>query len=143
MPDLVKMLRDLADAYERESKGEESKALQDRIDSLEAKVKETSRKATATEREEAFEEISDEEMELIRQHRAGTTTPPVVADPPVDPPVDPPATAKTRPGRKKGQAYQWTVDEKGAVQKTDIAHIYSGPDEPDEVAIEEPAADAA
>lgn len=143
MPDLVKMLRDLADAYERESKGEESKALQDRIDSLESKVKETSRKATVSEREEAFEEISDEEMELIRQHRAGTTAPPVaVAGGSTGGSTGGSAT-KTRPGRKKGQAYQWTVDEKGAVQKTDIAHIYSGEDEPDEVAIEEPAADAA
>lgn len=139
MPDLVKMLRDLADAYERESKGEESKALQDRIDKLEADLKKEA--PTPREVDEATEEITDEELELIRAHRKNRAAPPAPA-PAADPPPDPP-TAKTRPGRKKGQAYQWTVDGKGKVQRTDIAHIYSGEDEPDQVEILEEEADAA
>lgn len=40
---------------------------------------------------------------------------------------------KTRPGRKNGRAYAWYVDEKGKVQVSDVARVYSGEDEPDEV----------
>ena len=40
---------------------------------------------------------------------------------------------KTRPGRKSGRAYGWWIDEKGKVIPLDIARIYSGEDEPDEV----------
>lgn len=39
---------------------------------------------------------------------------------------------KTRPGRKKGRAYGWTV-KNGRVVLTDVAQVYSGEDEPDEV----------
>jgi len=40
---------------------------------------------------------------------------------------------KTRPGRKAGRAYSWYVDEKGRVKVSDVAQVYSGEDEPDEV----------
>jgi len=40
---------------------------------------------------------------------------------------------KTRPGRKNGKAYGWYVDENGRVKVTDVAQVYSGEDEPDEV----------
>lgn len=40
---------------------------------------------------------------------------------------------KTRPGRKNGRAYGWYVDEKGRVKVSDVASVYSGEDEPDEV----------
>ncbi len=40
---------------------------------------------------------------------------------------------KTRPGRKSGRAYGWYVDEKGRVKVSDVATVYSGEDEPDEV----------
>ena|SRR5260221_8028586 len=66
------------------------------------------------------------------------------ADPPIDPPADPPAdppSGKTRPGRKSGNAYDWTVDDDGNVVRDGVAHIYSGADEDDEVAL--PEADAA
>lgn len=39
---------------------------------------------------------------------------------------------KTRPGRKHGRAYGWTV-KNGRVVLTDVATVYSGEDEPDEV----------
>jgi len=133
LPDLVKMLRDLADAYEKESKGEADSELRAEI----AALKEQIAAKPKAEREEAFEEISDEELELIRQHRAGKTAPPPPAPAAESQPA---AETRTRPGRKKGKAYGWTVDDAGAVVKTDIAHIYSGEDEPDEVEL--PPADA-
>jgi hypothetical protein len=40
---------------------------------------------------------------------------------------------RIRPGRKSGRAYGWWIDDDGEVVKLDIARIYSGPDEPDEV----------
>lgn len=41
--------------------------------------------------------------------------------------------ARTRPGRKSGRAYSWWIDEKGEIVQLDIARVYSGEDEPDEV----------
>lgn len=40
---------------------------------------------------------------------------------------------KTRKGRKHGRAYDWYVDDKGRVKVTDVATVYSGEDEEDEV----------
>lgn len=40
---------------------------------------------------------------------------------------------KTRPGRKHGKAYGWYIDDKGRVKVSDVAQVYSGEDEPDEV----------
>lgn len=40
---------------------------------------------------------------------------------------------RTRPGRKSGRAYGWWIDDDGEVVKLDIARVYSGEDEPDEV----------
>lgn len=45
--------------------------------------------------------------------------------------------SKTRPGRKHGKAYGWTV-KNGKVVLTDVATVYSGEDEPDEVEMMEP-----
>jgi hypothetical protein len=140
MADLAGIMRRLADEIEKEERGDESKATQDRITKLEERLAAAKKREPAAV-DDALEEITDEELELIRAHRASLVAP-TVTPPPVDPPVDPPA-AKTRPGRKKGQAYQWTVDEKGKVQRTDIAHIYSGEDEPDHVEILEEVDDAA
>lgn len=120
---------------------EREAALEERIAQLEARFE----AKPEDEKDEALEEITDEEYDLIRQHRAGTTPPP--ADPPpADPPADPPATVpKTRPGRKQGKAYHWTVGEDGKVEQVSIPTIYNGPDEDDEVELpaDEPAADAA
>ena len=38
-----------------------------------------------------------------------------------------------RPGRRHGAAYDWTTDEQGRVVKLDIAEVYNGEDEDDEV----------
>jgi hypothetical protein len=40
---------------------------------------------------------------------------------------------KNRPGRKNGKAYGWYIDDKGRVKVSDVAQVYSGEDEPDEV----------
>jgi hypothetical protein len=53
-----------------------------------------------------------------------------------DPDAEPKDTIpkkKTRPGRKSGRAYDWYVDDKGKVIVTDVATVYSGEDEPEEV----------
>ena len=45
------------------------------------------------------------------------------------------SAGKTRPGRKNGAAYNWWVDDDGEVYKLDVARIYTGEDEDDEVAL--------
>jgi hypothetical protein len=138
MADLASIMRRLAAEIEKEDEGDKSKAQEDRIAALEKQLEKAD--PTPKQLETAFEDVTDEEWQLIRDHRAGKTAPP---PPAVDPPADPPAAEKkTRPGRKKGNAYSWTVDDTGKVQKTDIAHIYSGEDEPDEVELPEEEAAA-
>ena len=137
MADLAGIMRRLADEIEREDQGDKSKATEDRIAALEEQLAKAKR-ARPADVDDAFEEISDEELELIREHRKGKTAPPPPAPAPEPEPV---VEQKTRPGRKKGKAYAWTVDDDGGVVKTDIAHIYSGDDEPDEVPL--PAGEAA
>jgi hypothetical protein len=114
----------------RAKKGSEKEAaLEARIAELESRFEEKPKE----ERDDAIEEITDEEYDLIRQHRAGAKPEPVVEPEPV---ADPPAR-KTRPGRKSGKVYLWTVDDNGTVQKTDIPHVYNGADEDDEVELPE------
>ena len=144
MADIAAIMRRLADEIEREDAGEQTAAqataTEERIAALEEQLKAAKRKEGPAAAEDALEEISDEEMELIRAHRAGTISPPTIELPAVDPLES--VKTKTRPGRKKGEAYQWTVADNGKVQKTDIAHVYSGEDEPDlvELAGDESAA---
>jgi phenylpyruvate tautomerase PptA (4-oxalocrotonate tautomerase family) len=135
---MKKVLRDLADAYEREEEGEKSAALAAEIADLKAKVE----AAPAAKVTDALEEITEEEYELIRQHRAGTPPPAPAAV--KTPKEEKPTAKKTRPGRKSGSAYQWYTDDEGRVVKTDIPQVYQGADEADEVELpEEPEANAA
>jgi hypothetical protein len=135
---MKKVLRDLADAYEREEEGEKSAALAAEIADLKAKVE----AAPVAKVADALEEITEEEYELIRQHRAGTPPPAPAAV--KTPKVEKPATKRTRPGRKAGSAYEWYVDDNGNVVKTDIPQVYQGADEEDEVTLpDESEADAA
>jgi hypothetical protein len=132
------MLRRLADEYEKEEKGESSAATEKRIAELEAAVK----RAPADDREEALEELDEDEWELVKQHRAGKET-----SGPKPKPKKPAAEEKpkrTRPGRKSGEAYQWYLDDDNVVQRSDIPVVYNGEDEPDEVELpDDEAADAA
>lgn len=51
---------------------------------------------------------------------------------------EPPPSRRTakRPGRKRGQAYDYDVDEKGRPVKLGTAKVYGGDDEPDEIEYE-------
>jgi uncharacterized coiled-coil protein SlyX len=129
MTDLAKIMRRLADEIEKEEKGEQTAAAaaatEERIAQLEAQLAKAD--PTVAELREAMDEVTDEEWELVKEHRAGKKkAAPIVEE-------EPEPVKAMRPGRKKGKAYQFTVDDEGRVQKTDIAHIYSGDDEPDEV----------
>ncbi len=89
--------------------------------------------------EEAIEELDDDEWELIKQHRASKTAPnpkPDDPDEPDEPEEEKTEARKIRPGRKSGMAYKWDVDDNNKVRRLDIATIYHGPDEPDEVELE-------
>ncbi len=136
MPNLVDLLRRLADEYEKEEKGESSAATEKRIAELEAAVK----RAPADDREDAIEELDDDEWELIRQHRAGKDTPP---KPKREPKPVEEKPRRTRPGRKSGSPYQWYVDDDGRVQRSDIPVVYNGDDEPDEVELPDDGEDEA
>ena len=105
---------------------EREKALEARLEQLEARFKEK----PADERQEALEEISDEEYDLIMQHRKGKEEPEPTPEPEPQPEPEPVA-AKTRPGRKSGKVYPWTVDDSGNVMRVDIPIVYSGADEDD------------
>lgn len=123
--------RKLLDAQKGSAREE---ALEKRLADLEAKLAEK----PADDVEDAFEELDEEEMALVKQHRLtkGATPPP-----PKDEPEPEPVPSKTRPGRKSGQVYPWGVDDAGNVVRYDIPTVYSGPDEDDEVEL--PAEDAA
>ena len=132
MADLAGIMRRLADEIEKEEKGDASKATDERIAKLEAQLA-TAKKKEPAAVDEALEEITDEELELIKAHRASLVAKPKTET--KEETKEETTAVKTRPGRKKGQAYQWTVTDKGQVQKTDIAHIYSGEDEESEVPV--------
>jgi hypothetical protein len=139
MPNLVDLLRRLADEYEKEENGEASKATENRIAALEAQIK----AAPAEERKDAADELDDEERELIKQHRA--TKEPTEPKPKPKAKAEPdPKPKRTRPGRKAGAAYNWYLDDDDVVQRSDIPVVYNGDDEPDEVELpDEPEAEVA
>lgn len=116
------------------------------------------RKFTLSDLMDAMESASDEELERWERDFFSTTElddfppgdpsagngppdptvtvpPPANGDPPGNPAGDPPppASAETRPGRKRGNVYDWTTDEDGNVQQLGIGRVYTGEDEPEEV----------
>lgn len=138
-PDLKRLLRDLADAYEREEEGERSQALAGEIAELKAKVDAAPKRELA----EAADKLSDEEWELIDAHRAGNLPrkeePPEPEPKPEEKPepdrprqrltrqipkiwagddepdhveyLDEEGAVKVRPGRKRNTPYEWQVDD--------------------------------
>lgn len=143
MPNIAKLYRELADAYEREEReereGNERQATQDRIASLERQLS----NQPADQRRHALDDLDADEVELIRQHRAG---PPSGAagdngagagdggdgggagdDPPSG------SRRRTREGRKRGQAYDWTLNDDGEVVRLDVARVWNEDDEDDRV----------
>lgn len=117
-------------------------ALEDRLGAIEERFAAQPK----IERDEALGDLTDAERALILQHRADTLAPPepdeVEEAEQVEEIEEVAPVAKTRPGRKQGQAYRYTVDDDGNVVPADLPTIYSGPDEDPEVAlpVEEAAA---
>ena len=139
MADIAKVMRRLADELEKEEAGEATAATEERIAKLERQLANASRK----DKRDALDDLTDDERALIVAHRASLETPAPEPEPQPEPePVEEPAARKTRPGRKGGQAYTWTVDDGGKVQRVDIPTIYNGPDEPDEVELADESAAA-
>ena len=135
--DIKDMLRRLADLYETEEKADLTRAQEDRIAKLEASLARSSQ----DELEDAVEEITEDELEIIRQHRASLVKGSGSSDEPVKKEKKVALERRVRPGRKSGKAYGWTVDQTGQVQKVDIATIYNGPDEPEEVELDDEPSD--
>ncbi len=84
----------------------------------------------AEEKADALDELDEEEWALINAHRAGKGKPEPAADPEPEPERKP---RRTRPGRKSGMLYEYTIDESGQRHALDIPSVWSGADEPDEV----------
>lgn len=129
-------LRKLANELDTREKGESQAELAKRVEQLEAQRTELD-----------FSTLTDEQLETLAERLRGPLgveareelEERVEENPPSVEEVPPVPTRRTRPGRKAGRAYMWTIDDDGKVQKQSLAHIYSGPDEPDEVEIVEPS----
>lgn len=122
-------LRKWADELDAEDRAEKETALEDRLAALEA----------GRQTDEKDREIEELKAKLAALEAAGDPDPDpdptlVVVDPDPDPDPDPPKP-KTRPGRKSGAAYDWYVGEDGQIIDSETAIVYSGPDEPDSVAL--------
>lgn len=104
-------------------------AFEQRIAGLEERFKDQ----PLAEQQDALGDLTEAERKLISDHRAGRQaiekdTEQIEREEKEDKP-----TRKTRPGRKSGSIYEYTVDGDGRVQRVDIPTVYSGADEPDEV----------
>lgn len=126
---LEEMLTAQLDLVRAKKGSEKESKLEERLALLEERFAEKPK----DERTEALEELSDEEWDLVRAHRAGTAKTKEADDVVEDTPPPEPKERKTRPGRRSGVAYHFVTDDSGHVQAVDIPTIYSGPDEPDEV----------
>jgi len=113
MADIAKIMRRLADEIEAEDAGEQTKKQEAERDERIAKLEAQLTKASPAEFQEAVEELSDEEWELIKAHRTGTHEP------------------KAEPELEAEE----TKDEKRPRQRltSQIPRIWSGADEPDHV----------
>lgn len=132
-------LRKWADELDAEERGERETALEAKVDRLETQLASTGLSeddrrllTEAQERLAALEAADDpddpDDSGGSPGVGAGETHPPAPNSSP---------KKKTRPGRKSGAAYDWTVDDDGHVQHSDVAVIYTGADEDDEVELED------
>lgn len=116
------------------------------------------RKFSLAELKEAWASASPEEREEFRQLFGGTPVQVASEDTTAEPEKEkpkkkPPLRAvkeappkRTRPGRKAGQVYAYDIDDDGQRVELDVARVYNGPDEDDEVEVPdapEPADDDA
>ena len=120
MPDLVSLLRRLADEYEAEESGEASQAAErardERIERIEQAI---ANQARSTERRQALDDLSDEERELILRHRSGSS----------------PAGARTPEDGDEPAADNDDEEEerlpRQRLDRLDVPRIHGGDDEPD------------
>lgn len=140
---LHEYLRGLADQIEADEKADRDAAAADKIAELE-QLATANRAELSTEDRELLAWARNLKVELDAEDdddekpAAKPKPKPAAADDDGEKPK-----ANTRPGRKSGQAYDFTVDGDGQVVRDGLAHIYSGPNEDDEVEIPAPAEDAA
>ncbi len=143
MPSLdAKRLRRWADEMDAEERGERESALEDKVDKLEQRLSDSG--------------LSVEDRELLTQARerlAALDAASSNGDDSQDDGSDGKgsqgrgdgshagdeggARRKTRPGRKSGAAYDWTINDDGEVEQLDVAQVYGGEDEPDRVELDD------
>lgn len=111
--------------------------LEKRLAALEARLEEKPK----GEVEEAYEELTDEEEQVVARaladHRAGRQT---ASESLPEASEEPEPRKRTRPGMKRGMAY--TVDPDTG-RKLDHAFVYGGEDEPDRVELADQEEDVA
>lgn len=137
MPDLAQKIRSALDEYDRDKDREDLEARLGRIESNAGRdftkddLKTILRNLNDDDRDELVEAlVGPERFERIREPSREPASREEDAESDDDP--SPPAR-RTRPGRKTGMAYQWDVDDEGNVVELDVARVYSGDDEDDEV----------
>lgn len=130
-------LRKMAQEMDDDERAEREKTTQERIDRLEAAEQRGGLSAEQTETLEKARALLDALEEEDRRDAArggasgdGGGDGGDGGDPPPKP------RTATRPGRKKGQAYDVDYDDKGRPIKLDVARVYGGDDEPDEIEYE-------
>lgn len=140
--DLKDVLRQLATELDEEDRSE---ALEARLQALEQRQEEGAT-ITAAQVLAALEAASDEELEALHgsvldrlaREVEEEREPKVAPPPPPELELVPPPAEQTRPGRKQGAAYNWTVDDEGNVHPLDVARVWNEPSEADTVALPEP-----
>lgn len=129
--DLKKLLRDALDRSDAEEKEEE---LEGRFAKIDARLEELANRPNPDQDElDALQKQlreTREELDALKKANDDDDNNP----PPTDDDNDPPKP-KTRAGRKSGNAYDWDVDDDGKVVRLDMAKVYTGEDEPDEVEV--------
>jgi hypothetical protein len=145
MPNLdAKRLRRWADEMDAEERGERESALEEKVDKLEQRLSDQG--------------LSAEDRELLTQARERLAALDAAAasngDDPQGDGSDGTSSqgrgdgshagdeggarrAKTRPGRKSGAAYDWTINDDGEVEQLDVAQVYGGEDEPERVELDD------
>ena len=149
---LHEILRKLADEIESDEKAEHEDAQRRKLEELEARAFSEDDRAALDRIKKLVAELDeddakdedekeddegedDDELEARRLKRKAKRK----AKPAEDEDEDEKPAPKTRPGRKRGAAYDWDVDEDGEVRRLDVARIYDGDDEPDTVELKQAA----
>jgi hypothetical protein len=139
---LTQALRKLADELDADEKRELEAAERARVDRLEARLErgglseedsETLKRARAL--LDALDQEPDDDQPATRGGAGGSSNGSGSGGGSGDGDAPPPRTA-TRPGRKRGNAYDWEPDDSGAPRRLSTARVFSGDDEPDEIEYE-------